>query len=98
MSTSTTNQKALRVSYAAFFVALAAFLYFCSRFAPNKGEISFVPITAVFAAAFGWQVFATLRNRQNLLCWILAVLYALAIAAFVVEMLRFPSARQLWWW
>ena len=96
MSTPTTNQKALRVSYGAFFVALAGFLYFCSRIAPNKGELSFVPITALFAAVFGWQVFTTFRNRNNVLCWILVVLYGLAIAAFVMEMFRYPSARELW--
>ena len=54
-----------------------------------------MPITALFAIAFGWQVFTLRRSRQNLLSWILAILYALAIAAFIMEMLRYSSARQL---
>jgi hypothetical protein len=96
MNASATNQTTLRVSYAAFFVVLAGFLYFCSRIGPNKGEISFVPITVLFAAAFGWQVFTTLRHRQSLLSWVLTLLYAVAIAVFIFEMLRFPGARRLW--
>jgi hypothetical protein len=96
MNTSTLNHNARPISYGLFPVVLVAFLFFVSRMDANKGEISFVPITALVAFAFLWQIFTLCHHRKSMLAWMLALVYGCALIAFAVDMMRFPSARQLW--
>jgi hypothetical protein len=96
MNADITTRISLRVSYVLFFLLLASYLFFVHRLAANKGEISFVPITALFSAVFSWQILTLSRNRHSVISWILVILYAIAIGVCAWEMTRFPSARQLW--
>jgi hypothetical protein len=77
-------------------VAVGAFIYLVSQMDHNKGEVSVVPFTAFLAAVFIWQVFALSRHPRSFVLWLLAILYALAIVGFIIDMVRFPSARQIW--
>ena len=96
MNASNTNQRGLTVSLLLLLIATGTFVYFVICLGNNKGEMSYVPFTAFLAAIFGWQVFALSRNGTSLVLWLLAVLYGLALIPLVIEMIRFPSARQLW--
>jgi len=94
------HPKALRrifiISFALLLAGVGAFIYLISQMDHNKGEISVVPFTAFLTAVFIWQVFALSRHPRSFVLWLLAILYALAIVPFVIDMVRYPSARQIW--
>jgi Ca2+/Na+ antiporter len=96
MSSSSATQRSLVISFALLLIVTGSFCYFVSRLSANKGEMSFVPFMSLVSAVFVWQFFALSRNRRSFVLWILAILYALALVPFIMEMIRSPSARQLW--
>jgi hypothetical protein len=95
-ATGATTQRSLTISLILLVIATGTFAYFIICLGHNKGEMSFVPFTAFLAAIFVWQLIALLRNRKSFVFWLLAILYGLALVPFVMELVRFPSARQLW--
>jgi hypothetical protein len=83
MGTSSLSRESKRVSYALFFVLPVAVISYWRLFCDPKGGVSRVPIVAMFAFVFLWQVF-TLYHHRQFLVWILAILYGIALFISVV--------------
>jgi hypothetical protein len=96
MNSPAAAQKSLVISFALLLIAAGSFIYFALRLSASKGEMTYVPFTSLIGAIFIWQLFALSRNPRSFVLWILAILYALALVPFIVDMVRHPSARQLW--
>ena len=83
MSATTLSQRSKQVSYVLFFVLPVAVISYWRLFCDPKGGVSRVPIVAMFALAFLWQIFTLYYHRQFLI-WILTLLYGIALVISIV--------------
>jgi len=83
MSATTLSHKSKTISYVLFYVLPVAVILYWRLFCDPKGGVSRVPIVAMFALAFLWQIF-TLYHHRQFLVWILAILYGIALFTSVV--------------
>ena len=84
MSRDKLSQRLLQASHVLFFLVVAGLLVFVVLAAKQSGVYpSIGPLALLFLFAFAIQFFTVCLNRQNLLAWILAVLYGIAATNFV---------------